>query len=71
MTRRSFCFLFGAGIAGATLASTAQPVDGWYVDVDGRLHVQQADQWTTIDESVVVKFDLTAASVKKLTRGSK
>lgn len=51
MTRRSFCFMFGAGVAGAMVAAAA-PVEGWYVDAAGRLHVEQANQWTVITDSL-------------------
>ena len=49
MTRRSFCFLFGAGIAGAALApSLDAPL--WYRDFNGDLHVFQADPSTVIED---------------------
>lgn len=38
MTRRSFCFLFGAGIIGAAVAANADAPDCWYRDYNGRLH---------------------------------
>lgn len=44
MTRRSFCFLFGAGIAATALLGSAAPTPSsdwwpqWFVDSDGRTH---------------------------------
>ena len=52
MTRRSFCFLFGAGLAGAALATKPAAVESWYVDHSDRLHVLQADEWTVIENSI-------------------
>lgn len=40
MTRRSFCFLFGAGVAGATVAAAvgAKREPYWYIDHAGEFH---------------------------------
>ena len=51
MTRRSFCFLFGAGVAGAVVAAHAE-APNWYRDFNGDLHVFQADASTLIEESI-------------------
>ena len=68
MTRRSFCFLFGAGLAAAAISTTAAPVDHWYLDADGRLHVEQANEWIVIEDSIIgprVATFKTAAHLRK------
>lgn len=59
MTRRSFCFLFGAGIAGLALD---KPETGWYYDAAGKFHSFTVTDVQKVDYQVIKNvgtFDVT------------